>query len=240
MAEPTEGITPAQKPAAVPVTQQWRDSRQCCCGKAECKEIKDLIDQNAPDDHVWKGDYIVVNITGSAKATALWASVVHHLKAPTNMQKYRVARHHWSQAVLSSTHKTLISREYFDFGTFLMTVIVESLTQAHIANEGNNAWKNGMARVDAEFETIKRRFLALGEHCEKLDTSAKISVLKRLVRKAAHARHGVEWKIYKEQTVKRKGKSYVGSAHRENLKNISKGSETSSLPKAVFEKRDNK
>jgi hypothetical protein len=67
-----------------------------------------------------------------------------------------------------------------------------------------------------------------------------IIVLERLVRKAAHARHGVELKIYKENTVKRKGKNYVGSTHRGNLSVLSKGSETSSLPKEAMVKRDNK
>ena len=103
MVEPTEGLTPTQKPAAFPVTQDWRDLLHCCCGKSECKEIKDLIDQNAPDDHMWKGNYITVHIKENAtvKATALCASVAHHLKAPFGMQTYRVARQHWVQAVLS-------------------------------------------------------------------------------------------------------------------------------------------
>ena len=103
MAEPTEGLTPTQKPAAGLVTQDWRDLQYCCCGKSECKEIKDLINQNAPDDHVWKGNYITVQIKENAtvKATALCASIVHHLKAPIGMHTYRVARHHWAQVVLS-------------------------------------------------------------------------------------------------------------------------------------------
>jgi hypothetical protein len=135
---------------------------------------------------------------------------------------------------------TLVSPKYFDFGTFLMSVIAESFTQAHIVNEGNDAWTKGMVRVHTQFESIKQRFLALGEDCEQLETSAKVRVLERLVRKAAHARHGVELKIYKELTVKRKGKNYVGSTHRGNLSVLSKGSETSSLPKEVMVKRDKK
>jgi hypothetical protein len=86
MAEPTdeERLTPTQKPSAVPVTKDWRSFQNCCCGKSECKEIKDLIDQNAPDDHVWKGNYILVQLTEkpTKKLTALWASVVHRLNAP--------------------------------------------------------------------------------------------------------------------------------------------------------------
>jgi hypothetical protein len=132
---------------------------------------------------------------------------------------------------------TLVSHEYFEFGTFLMNIIVRSLTQTHITNEGNEAWTKGMARVKAEFATIERRFLALGEDYTELDTEAKVSVLERLVQKAAHARHGVEWKIYKELTVKRKGANYVGNAHREELKAISKGSEISTLPKEALKKR---
>jgi uncharacterized protein (DUF952 family) len=102
MAEPTdeEGLTPTHKASAVPVTA----FQNCCCGKPECKEIKDLIDQNAPDDHVWKGNHILVQLTENptVKLIALWASVVHHLNAPIGMKTYRVARHHWSQAVLSA------------------------------------------------------------------------------------------------------------------------------------------
>jgi hypothetical protein len=84
MAEPTENLTPTRKPAAIPVTHNWRKVQHCCCGKFECEEIKDLIDQNLPDDHVWKGDYVVVRIAENAtvKVTALLASIVHHLNAP--------------------------------------------------------------------------------------------------------------------------------------------------------------
>jgi hypothetical protein len=52
-----------------------------------------------------------------------------------------------------------------------------------------------MARVKADFATIERCFLELGEDDTLLDTVAKVSVLERLVRKAAHARHCVDWKI---------------------------------------------
>jgi hypothetical protein len=135
---------------------------------------------------------------------------------------------------------TLVSPEYFKFGTFLMTVIVKALTQTHITNEGNNSWEQGMARIMAEIATIEKCFLALGEDYTQLDTTAKVAVLEQLVNKAAHARHGVEWKIYKEQTVKRKGKNYVGNAHREQSKAISKGSEISSLPKDALKKRESK
>jgi hypothetical protein len=135
---------------------------------------------------------------------------------------------------------TLLSRKYFDFGTFLMSIIANAFTQAHIVNEGNESWTKGMARVNTQFEAIKQRFLALGEDFEQLETSAKVRVLERLVRKTAHARHGVELKIYKENTVKRKGKNYVGSTHRGKLSVLSKGSETSSLPKEAMVKRDKK
>jgi hypothetical protein len=52
-----------------------------------------------------------------------------------------------------------------------------------------------MAIITAEFvTTIKRRFLALGEDYTQLDRrTAKVAVLEQLVKKAAHARHGVEW-----------------------------------------------
>jgi hypothetical protein len=73
-----------------------------------------------------------------------------------------------------------------------------------------------------------------------LDTEDKASVLERLVQKAAHARHGVEWKIYKELTVKRKGANYVGNVHRGRLKAISTGSEIRTLPKGVLKKRGSK
>jgi hypothetical protein len=74
----------------------------CCCGKSECEEIKALIVQNLPDGHVWKGDYVVVRVTKNAtvKVTALLASIVHHLNAPTDLTTYRVARHHWARVVL--------------------------------------------------------------------------------------------------------------------------------------------
>jgi hypothetical protein len=130
MVEPTEGITPTQKPVAVPVTQCWRESQHCCCGRKECKEIKHLMDQNAPKDHVWSGNYIVVNVTKTVKAVALHASLVHHLNAPTDQQKYRVARHHWSQAVLNSTHKrrtnlvTLEDAKAFD-NTMAVTIAIK-------------------------------------------------------------------------------------------------------------------
>jgi hypothetical protein len=107
MAAPSERRTPAQKPTAVPVTQDSRAFQPCCCGKSECKEIKDLIDQHAPDDHVWKGNDVLLQLkeNSSPKLIALCASVVHHLNATPDLKTYRVARHHWSQAVLSSTHK---------------------------------------------------------------------------------------------------------------------------------------
>jgi hypothetical protein len=40
--------------------------------------------------------------------------------------------------------------------------------------------------------------------------------------------------------VKRKGKKYVGNAHREQLKAISRGSEIRSLPEEALKKRDSK
>jgi hypothetical protein len=39
------------------------------------------------------------------KPTVLWASVVHHLKAPIELQTYRVGRRHWAHAVLSTQNR---------------------------------------------------------------------------------------------------------------------------------------
>jgi hypothetical protein len=89
-------------------------------------------------------------------------------------------------------------------------------------------------------DTFCKHGASLGEDYTQLDTTAKVAVLEPLVKKAAHARHGVEWKIFKEQTVNRKGKNCVGNAHREQLKAISTGSEISSLPKEALKKRDSK
>jgi hypothetical protein len=150
MVEPTEGITPTQKPAAVPVTQYWRDSTHCCCGKAECKDIKDLIYQNAPEDHVWRGDHVVVNTTGSVKAVALHASLVHHLKAPTDLRRYRVARHHWSQAVLSSNHKRRTN-----------LVTLDDAKAFDNTDGGHNRHQDPVNKVGNIFRRLKRPIPAL-------------------------------------------------------------------------------
>jgi hypothetical protein len=133
MVEPTEGITP------------WRASQHCCCGKSECKEIKDFIDQDAPKDHVWRGDYIVVNISDSVKAVALHASIVHHLKAPADLKKYRVARHHWSQAVLSSAHKRRTN-----------LVTLEDVKAFDNTDGGHNRHQDPVNKVENIFRRLNR------------------------------------------------------------------------------------
>jgi hypothetical protein len=76
-----------------------------------------------------------------------------------------------------------------------------------------------MARITAEFVTIKPCFLALGTDYTPLDTTAKVPVLEQLVKRLPTPDTALNGKsMYKEQTVKRRGNSYIGNAHREQLR----------------------
>jgi hypothetical protein len=79
----------------------------CVCHWDFCAEIEQLLQQHAPDGDPWKGPRFCVSFQrdkSSIKVTALRANIAHHLQLDTEtqaLQKYYVARHHWSRALLT-------------------------------------------------------------------------------------------------------------------------------------------
>jgi hypothetical protein len=72
MVEPTEGITPTQKPVAVPVTQCVGVNHSTAVAEGRIQEIKHLTVRSIKGSHYWVGKhYIVVNVTKTVKRQLL-------------------------------------------------------------------------------------------------------------------------------------------------------------------------
>ena len=82
-----------------------RERNTCVCDWEECSQIRELLQEHAPDDDPWKGRLYRVNENfASRKVTALRCSIAHHFSLDSSAiskSTVCVARHHWSRNLIA-------------------------------------------------------------------------------------------------------------------------------------------
>lgn len=70
--------------------------KSCSCAWEDCDEFRSQT-LASDDPHVapWKGRFVKITASTSNKSKALVANTIRHLKAPTGLAEYPIARHHF-------------------------------------------------------------------------------------------------------------------------------------------------
>jgi hypothetical protein len=131
-------------------------------------------------------------------------------------------KHH---ALKNNGYLALVSPMYFDFGTEMMQLIVNTFTQVGFRRQGKDFLKNGKKALLSNMPLLNSTFATCCLKNEKWKNDSMSSqrteaMVKYILEKATNAYFGYQERLFRQNHTGRKGDHYTANTFRPHLKSL--------------------